>query len=75
MDGEENKRLDATGEAAGGTGATGAIEYKRTDKSVSWTIPANDSGPPPPPYTEVELSEMNTRNIDEPKVLCIVQVR
>ena len=73
MDEEDNKRVDALGAAAGGTAAISAGEYKTTPNSVSWVIPS-DSTDPPPSYNEVELAEMNTRNVDEPKVLCVVQV-
>lgn len=78
MDGNNNEPKCAGAEASG-FDAIGARKstypenFKRTGNSVSWEIP-RDTCDPPPSYSEVELSDMGARSLDEPLILCIVKV-
>lgn len=81
MDGANNNEAKYSGAAASEFDAIGARNstypdnLKRTGNSVSWEIPRDTRDAPPPSYSEVELSDMNARRLNEPLVLCIVKVR
>ena len=71
MEDRNGNNAESAAAKAGATSASGDTYYARTENSVSWTIPV-DATSSLPSYNEVELSEMNARNINEPEVLCIV---